>query len=71
MKAEFELNFDSRGMPCIKFRHYDRDYSLEQNALKVFINGVKNKGCILKSPSGYLECGTSNSWEDYEIQIGE
>ena len=69
MKTEFELNVDSNGRPCIKFRHYDKDNSLEQKVLKIFIDSVKEKGCVLKSPSGYLESGTINSWENYEIQI--
>jgi len=71
MKAEFELNLDSNGRPCIKFKHHDKDNSLEQKALKVFLDAVKEKGCVLRNPSGYLECGTSNSWENYEIQIGK
>ena len=71
MKAEFELNIDSNDRPCIKFRHHDKDNSLEQKALKVFLDAVKEKGCVLRNPSGYLESGTSNSWEHYEIQIGK
>jgi len=71
MKAEFELNLDSNGRPCIKFRHHDKDNSLEQKALKVFLDAVKEKGCVLRNISGYLESGTSNSWGNYEIQIGK
>lgn len=71
MKAEFELSLDTSGRPCIKFRHHDKDNSLEQKALKVFIDAVKEKGCVLKNLSGCLESGTSNSWENYEIQIGK
>ena len=71
MKAEFELNLDSNGRPCIKFRHHDKDNSLEQKALKVFLDSVKEKGCVLKNPSGYAEIGTGKSWENYEIQIGK
>jgi hypothetical protein len=71
MKAEFELNLDSNGRPCIKFKHHDKDNSLEQKALKVFLDGVKEKGCVLKNTSGYAEVGTINSWEHYEIQIGK
>jgi hypothetical protein len=68
MKAEFELNLDSNGRPCIKFRNYDKNNSLEQKALKIFIEDVKNKGMELKNPSGY--CDTDgNSWANYEIQI--
>lgn len=43
MKAEFELNLDSNGRPCIKFRHHDKDNSLEQKALKVFLDAEKVK----------------------------
>lgn len=71
MKAEFELNLDSNGRPCIKFRHHDKDNSLEQKALKVFLDAVKENGCVLKNPSGYAEMGTGKSWENYEIQIGK
>ena len=71
MKAEFELNLDSNGRPCIKFRHHDKDNSLEQKALKVFLDAVKEKGCVLKNPSGYTEIGIGKSWENYEIQIGK
>ena len=36
MKAEFELNLDSNGRPCIKFRHYDKHGSLEQKAIDLY-----------------------------------
>lgn len=71
MKAEFELNLDINGRPCIKFRHHDKNNSLEQKALKVFLDAVKEKGCVLKNLSGYAEIGTGKSWENYEIQIGK
>jgi len=71
MKAEFELNLDSNGRPCIRFRHHDKNNSLEQKALKVFLDAVKEKGCVLKNLSGYAEIGTCKSWENYEIQIGK
>lgn len=69
MKVEFELNLDSNGKPCIRFRHHDRNNSLEQKALKLFIEGAKEKGINLRNISGFLESGTNNSWENYEIQI--
>ena len=68
MKVEFELNLDSDGRPCIKFKHHDKDSSLEQKALKIFINAVKEKGMCLKNPGGYIDTN-GNSWEKYEIQI--
>lgn len=67
-KVEFELNLDSNGRPCIKFRHFDKHNSLEQKALKLFIDAVKEKGCTLRNPSGYIDT-MGNSWENYEIQI--
>lgn len=70
MKVEFELNLDEQGRPCIKFKHHDKDNSLEQKSLKVFIDAVKEKGCVLVNPSGHLEVNTSVSWEAYELQIG-
>lgn len=68
MKAEFELNLDSNGRPCIKFRHYDKNNSLEQRALKVFIDSVKEKGMELRIVSGYIDTD-GNSCENYEVQI--
>jgi len=70
MKAEFELNIDNNGSPCIKFKYYDKDNSIEQKLLKVFLEGIKEKGCFLKCTGGYAKIGTSESWEIYEIQIG-
>lgn len=69
MKAEFELNLDHNGRPCVRFKHHDRDQSLEQQALKVFIDAVKDKGCVLRHTQGFLKSGTDTSWEMYEIQI--
>jgi hypothetical protein len=69
MKAEFELNLDSNGQPCIKFRHHDKDNSLDQRLLNAFLIVVKEKGCMLKNTGGYLKSGTNESWENYEIQI--
>lgn len=48
MKATFELNLDTDGRPCIKFRHYDEDESLEQKALGIFLNAIEEKGVELK-----------------------
>lgn len=70
MKVEFELNLDTNGKPCIKFRHYDKDKSLEQKALKIFIDAAKEKGIKLQSPSGYADTN-GNSWENYEIIIAK
>lgn len=70
MKAEFELTIDEKtGDPKIKFRHHDKNNSLDQKILKRFLTEAKEKGIELGHSGGYLESGTSNSWEDYEITI--
>lgn len=70
MKAEFELTIDEKtGEPKIKFRHYDKSGVLEQKLLKIFVTKAKEKGIETVNTSGYLEAGTSNSWENYEIKI--
>lgn len=69
MKAEFELSLNNDGQPCIRFRHFDKDISLEQRTLQLFLEKAKEKGIALKNTSGFLESGTSNSWENYEIYI--
>ena len=71
MKAEIELNIDRRGIPCIKIKHYDKDNSVEQNLIKIFIQGASSAGLVVRNPSGYLETGASNSYEIYELQIAE
>ena len=70
MKASFELTLGSNGRPCIKFRHYDKDGSLDQRVLKSFIELAKEKGLVLKNPSGYIDTD-GNSWENYEIRIDD
>ena len=70
MKAQFELNLDNNGMPFIKFRHYDKDSSIEQKALKVFIDAVKEKGMELRNTSCFIDT-EGNSWNNYEVQIGK
>lgn len=67
MTAEFELSINNDGSPMIKFRHHDKDNSLEQKLLKVFIDKANKDGICLKPTGGYLETGTKNSWEDYII----
>lgn len=67
MKAEFELSLDISGKPCIKFKHYDKDNSLDQKTLKLFIDLVKEKGMDLRNTSGFIS--GSDSFEYYEIQI--
>lgn len=70
MKAEFELTIDEKtGEPKIKFRHHDRSNAIEQKLLKIFVDKAKKNGVIVANTGGHLECGTSNSWEDYEVKI--
>lgn len=69
MRAEFELSINECGDPIIKFRHHDKSSAIEQLLLKVFVTGAKNKGIVLKNPSGYLKSGTTESWENYEIHL--
>lgn len=71
MKTEIELNIDSMGRPCIKFRHHDKDGSLEQRTLGHFIEAAKTHGLVLIHTNGHLESGTVNSWENYEIRLNK
>ncbi len=68
MKVQFELNIDIDGRPCVIFRHHDKDNSLEQKALKVFIDAVKEKGVKLVNTNGFISTN-GDSWENYELQI--
>jgi len=69
MKTFFELNIDTDGCPCIKFRHYEKDNSLEQNLIKAFIYEAQTNGLYLRFSRGFMESGTDNSWSEYEITI--
>jgi hypothetical protein len=70
MKAEFELTIDDKtGEPKIRFRHHDKSNEIEQKLLKIFVDKAKDKGIEVISTGGYLEGGTSNSWNYYEIKI--
>ncbi len=68
MRALIELNMDRHGNPCIRIRHHDKMDSLEQIVLKQFIDDATSYGCRLVSISGYLDAGTNESCENYEIQ---
>lgn len=70
MKVEFELNLDNNGNPCIKFRHYDKDASFEQRALKLLIDGIKEHGAELRHVSGYADTN-GGSWESYELGVAK
>ena len=70
MKVEIELSVDSvTGEPIIKFRHHDKSDAIEQVLLNVFINKARGQQLKIVHIGGYLECGTKNSWEDYQIKI--
>lgn len=60
MKVEFEFNVDNLGNPCIYFKHHERDNSLEQKFLGVFIQRAI-KGEIFLACSG----GSINDKECY------
>jgi hypothetical protein len=68
MKVEFEFTLDDTGNPCIKFRHHDKDNSLEQKTLKIFIDLARQKGIDLVNINGYLD-SEGNSWENYQLRI--
>jgi hypothetical protein len=71
MKAEFELNLDCNNKPSIKIRHFDKENSLDQRLLKLFLDEVRKKGCLLKHINSYGDILKQESWEDYEIQIND
>lgn len=69
MKVEFELSIDEyTHIPKIKFKHYDKNYSVDQMLIKIFVSEAKQKGIELVNPSSFTD-GTINSFEDYEIKI--
>lgn len=69
MKAEFELNLNKNGRPVISFRHHDKDGSLEQQVLKVFVDMAAENGLRMKQVSG--TSGTGVSYNEYEISADE
>ena len=68
MNAELEIHVDSNGNPLIRFRHHDKDNSIQQKLLGNFINAVKERGCQLVNPKGHLDSSNGISWEEYEIK---
>jgi hypothetical protein len=68
MKADFELNIDKEGCPCIKFKDDNKNKSLDNEVLKIFIKSANENGLCLKNLSGYID-SNGNSFENYEIQI--
>lgn len=67
MKAEIELTLDRHGRPAIKFRHHERDSSLEQEVLALFVKGANENGIELLNINGKisdLEC-----YENYIVAI--
>jgi|TARA_R110000851_G_scaffold322373_1_gene488372 hypothetical protein len=69
MKVEFELTLNNNGSPAIQFRHHDKSDALEQKVLKIFIDSILEKGCLLVNTKGYCRSGSYESWEDYQIQV--
>jgi hypothetical protein len=72
MKVTFEFSISDNGKPCIQFRHYDLDKSIEQKLLAVFIDEVRENGLVLKNPTGQTQNNKEDnlsSWEDYILEI--
>lgn len=68
--VSFELTVDVKtGEPKIEFKHHDKSSELEQRLLKVFIDKAKSGGIEIVNTGGFLESGTTKSWENYEIRI--
>lgn len=68
MKVVFEFSADKNGMPLIKFRHHDKDGSLDQIMLGHFIKMAQDHGLEIVNPSGYIN-SEHQSWEEYQIII--
>lgn len=69
-KVNLELAINEKtGDPIIKIRHHDKSNNLNQKVLKIFIDKAKCNGLEFRHTSGYIESGTTNSWENYEIRI--
>jgi hypothetical protein len=67
MTSKFELTIDKEGKPIIKFSHQDKNDSIEQKLLKVFIDNAFKNGISLRKVSGYTEIGGNVSFDNYEI----
>ena len=71
MKATFELSVNKDGNPVIKFSHHDKDSSLDQKMLNVFINKAFKNGIRINKVGGYCEIGSSVSFDKYEIVVND
>ena len=68
MTVTFEFSLDYRGKPCIKFKHHDKDNSIEQQLLKHFIQDALDNQCKLVPVGGFIDMSNSTSWNEYELQ---
>jgi hypothetical protein len=68
MKAEFELNIDQNGKPVIKFNHSDKDDSLEQKILGIFLQMCKQQGIEINLVSDKGAVVESVRYNGYEIR---
>ena len=71
MKAQIILSVDTEGHPILSFRHHDKSDEIEQKLLGLFTKRAIENGLTISRPSGYIECGTDNSWENYVIRAKE
>lgn len=73
MKAEFELSLNTEtGLPEIKFIHWENVNSIEQSALKIFIDSANKKGIKLIYNGGVAVTGSpQSSNSSYKIIINE
>lgn len=70
MKSTFKLTLDQNNKVCVKFRHYDKDSSLDQKSLSIFIEAAQTRGLKLRRINSFSDMN-GNSWENYEIQTNE
>lgn len=69
MNVDVELTVDKHLNPLLRIKHHDKNDSLEQKLLGLLLKGFKEDGIKISNPNGYLEMGTNNSWEAYELTI--
>jgi hypothetical protein len=69
--SEIKFNIDDSGNPVIDIRHLDKSDKLEDRLLGVFIKNAVRYGLQIQNPSGFIESGTENSWENYRIRANK
>ncbi len=61
---------NAAGEFCIKFLHHDKDESVIQQQLGVFIKNAELRGIKLVKTGDYVDI-SGNSWDAYSIQVGD